>query len=854
MGDRRHAEGRPRSELLTGGGRQTDQRDSSDWTDRIGWTVVGVAMAVLFAKVGGLSSAGYGWASWKPWTWRPGPLLRDTVSTGGDTGAHVWTPWFLRRNLAAALKATGWSKDWFAGFPVLHFYFPLPSWVIVAVGFVLPANIAFKLVTVAGVLSLPLASMFLAASLGLPRPHRYLFALASIVFLFDPHYDILGGNILSTMAGEFSFSISLSAAVVVLGLLARVFRTGRGRPLAVVAVFVAALSHLLPSVFAAVAALALLVVYLPCLEASRKRRLTIDLLAVGVVALLLVSFWTVPFAAHLDYSNDMGWETATAYLAGLFPLLARPSLTGAALMSGVVALAVLGAFVQCFRFLRALTRRHEGEVAPPDDEARAGMWLTLSAALSALAFRFPPAHRVLNERALPFYFLCCSYLAVFALAAIARKRRPATLLLGSAVLGWWSVGSTMAIVPGFVPIPKWRHGSLTVQRSDDTDDQSLAADWAKLNYDGYEAGDDWPELRSIYQTMDRVGKTNGCGRAMWDWEQGMDRYGSDVAFMLLPMRTDSCIGSMEGMYYESSATGPYHWINASLLSGAGSDPQALLNYPGRNVAEGVRHLQQLGVRYYMVFSPSALAEARVNPDLRLVASTPFDRECTTKEKNNGQCPSVMEVYEVARSQLVEGLTARPAVVTGIEPSQRGGWLDVAAAHYARPAEFRVPLAADGPAEWERVRATVHRDALTEYGARTAVAPAVVHVEPAVAVSEIHEGQGTLSFRVNRVGVPVVVKESYFPTWRAHGADGPWRLAPNLMVVIPTAKVVRLQIERDAADWLGLALAVTGLVGFVALIRLERQTRQRHCRSGSAEIADQTSSLPLDVGPQERWNS
>ncbi len=802
------------------------RRQRFDRTDWIGWTVVGVAVAVLFAKVGGLSSAGYGWASWKPWTWRPGPLFRDTVSTGGDTGAHVWTPWFLRRNLLAAFKATGWSKDWFAGFPVLHFYFPLPSWVIVALGFVLPANIAFKLVTVAGVLSLPFASMFLAASLGLSRPHRYLFALASIVFLFDPHYDILGGNILSTMAGEFSFSISLSAGVVFLGLVARMFRTGRGRPLAVVAVFVTALSHLLPSVFAAAAALALLIVYLPFLETAKKKRLVIDLLAVGVVGLLLASFWIVPFAAHLDYSNDMGWETATKYLAGLFPALARPSLSGAALMSGVVLLAVLGAFVQCFRFVRATTRCRKGEGVPPDADARAGVWLTLSAAMSALAFRFPPAHRVLNERALPFYFLCCSYLAVFALAALARKRRPATLLLGSAVLGWWSVGSTMAIVPGFVPIPKWRHGSMTVQRSDSTDDKSLAGDWAKLNYDGYEAGDDWPELRSIYQTMDRVGKTNGCGRAMWDWEQGMDRYGSDVAFMLLPMRTDSCIGSMEGMYYESSATGPYHWIDASLLSGVASDPQSLLTYPGRNVTEGVRHLQQLGVRYYMVFSPSALAEARVNADLRLVATTPFDRECTAKEKTDGKCPSVLEVYEVARSPLVEGLTARPAVVTGINASQRGGWLDVAAAQFARPAEFPVPLAADGPAEWERVGATVQRNALTEYGARTTVATAALHREPTVEVAEIHEGQGTVSFRVNRVGVPVVVKESYFPTWRAHGADGPWRLAPNLMVVIPTARVVRLQIERDGADWLGLALTLTGSVGFAALVGQVRRTKRQ----------------------------
>ena len=35
-------------------------------------------------------------------------------------------------------------------------------------------------------------------------------------------------------------------------------------------------------------------------------------------------------------------------------------------------------------------------------------------------------------------------------------------------------------------------------------------------------------------------------------------------------------------------------------------------------------------------------------------------------------------------------------------------------------------------------------------------------------------------------MPVVVKTSYFPNWEVQGAEGPYRLAPNLMVVVPTS--------------------------------------------------------------------
>ena len=67
-----------------------------------------------------------------------------------------------------------------------------------------------------------------------------------------------------------------------------------------------------------------------------------------------------------------------------------------------------------------------------------------------------------------------------------------------------------------------------------------------------------------------------------------------MALMLLPYWTDGCIGSMEGLYFESSATVPYHFLSAAELSKAPSNPMRDLPYPTMNVADGVRHLQLLG--------------------------------------------------------------------------------------------------------------------------------------------------------------------------------------------------------------------------------------------------------------------
>src|SRR2546423_8795315 len=89
------------------------------------------------------------------WQVRPDLLFAHTTTAGGDTGAHVWGPAFLRNHLLPHGRITRWAPDWYAGFPALTFYFPLPSLLIVILGVVLPYNIAFKLVTVLGLIALP---------------------------------------------------------------------------------------------------------------------------------------------------------------------------------------------------------------------------------------------------------------------------------------------------------------------------------------------------------------------------------------------------------------------------------------------------------------------------------------------------------------------------------------------------------------------------------------------------------------------------------------------------------------------------------------------------------------------------
>ena len=117
-----------------------------------------------------------------------------------------------------------------------------------------------------------------------------------------------------------------------------------------------------------------------------------------------------------------------------------------------------------------------------------------------------------------------------------------------------------------------------------------------------------------------------------------------------------------------------------------------------------------------------------------------------------------------------------------------------------------------------------------------IRPTVKHVGT-TQVSGVTQTDSTVSFRVTRVGTPVLVKVSYFPNWHANGADGPWRVTPNLMVVVPTSHDVTLSYGASSANDLGTLATLLGLVALVwlfvvpALRQMEAQDESLSIRPG-----------------------
>jgi hypothetical protein len=288
-------------------------------------------------------------------------------------------------------------------------------------------------------------------------------------------------------------------------------------------------------------------------------------------------------------------------------------------------------------------------------------------------------------------------------------------------------------------------------------------------------------------------------RAMWEYESQLDRLGTPMALMLLPYWTDGCIGSMEGLFFESSATTPYHFLNQSELSQAPSRAQRDLPYRSLDVEHGVAHMQLMGAKYYMAFSQQAKDGAATNPDLRHVSTSgpwPVSYPEGTRDVT-------WEIYEVLGSAQVEALEHEPVVMTGVAKGGRE-WLDAAVDYYQDEARWDVPLAASGPPSWARVR-----------GADPTPPRRSV---PKAKVSGIRTTDNRISFDVDRPGTPVLVKTSYFPSWKASGADGPWRVTPNLMVVVPTGRHVELRYASTPVDWISWLLTLAGLAGLVLLAR------------------------------------
>jgi hypothetical protein len=690
---------------------------------------------------------------------RPDKLFLANTPTGGDMGAHVLIPAYLRDHLLPTGRILGWSNDWYAGFPVLYFYFPLPALTIVALDVLLPYGVAFKIVTVMGLVALPFASYYFARSMGFSRPAATVGGVAGASFVFMETFSIFGGNTLSTLAGEYSFSWSFALSMVYLGMVIRNIRSGRGFSIGPgIVLALTALSHIITT-------MVVVAVSLPLLFRPKGVQTVVGSWGLGFA---LTGFWSVPLLARVNgFTTDMGWNPVEGF-DNVLPRDLWP-----------VALLAAGGLVW------AAARRMT--IGP-------SLAMIVVPIAGYYVIEYAGYTKLYNARLLPFWyytaFLFAGLAVGMAIVAAVRRLRAEPMLLWGGVVA----ASAFFLLTAGLGITK-------------------ATAWAQWNYTGYEGkqtyafgangerilqDDYWEEYRSLMETLDELPP----GRVMWEANSDLNRYGTPMALMLTGYWSEGH-PSMEGLLFESSLTTPFHFLNAAEVSERPSNPIGGLDYHRLDFERAVAHLALYDVAYYVSFTERATEAARQAGLEVLAVSEPFT------------------VYALPDSALVDVAEFVPSVWDG-----DGSFHDAALEWYGDIEGLDRWLVAEGPDEWPRVESLPIEDADP--------------IRAGGAVGDVVLENHKISFSTTAIGVPHLVKVSHFPNWVADGAEGPYRAAPSLMIVVPTSEDVVIEFRHTWAENLGMLLSLGSLGGLLVYGVIRRIRRRRGAPT------DRSSSPPAPV--------
>ena len=671
---------------------------------------------------------------------RPSLIFSLTTTAGGDTGTHHYGIKFMIDNLLPHFRVTGWSNGWYAGMPIIQFYFPVPYLMVAILSKIIPYNIAFKVITVLGSFILPACAYWMIKLFRFKYPYPLLGALGATLFLFIESYSIYGGNFLSTLAGEFGYSFSFALGFLFIGTMHLALERGaKFNRLFVLNCFILmmiALSHVLTTVC--------LLIMLPwLLVENRKIRNIFYMISVLITGFLLTAFWSIPFALKLKYTPNMGWENLKSFKS-LFPKE----------MIVAIVLAAIGIII----YIIIISRR--------DD--RRNIMLTISYLILNLAFFIPTGGRIWNARLLPYIYIIDLFLAGY------------TLFVLFGILMIWlqkfkiSVRKIVALL--FVPLITLGMFAIIMPL------QPKAIGWATYNYSGYEKKPYW----NIYSLMMAYIQSKPEGR--WMIEQNHDaleKLGTTRAFELIPYWTKSA--TMEGLLVEGAFTAPFHFTNQALLSKRPSNAIPGLKLPPLNVKLGVENMKMMNIRYMIASSPEVIEELDKNPDAKLMAK--FD---------------VFNFYEInTTDKYVEILKNIPVKI------KTKDWYD-AILPWFKYDDINKPFII-----WDQGEKGLSNFKLISSDEVTKINKVPIKTDGEVL--EEHVENEKITFKTAAIGIPHIIKVSYFPNWKAIGADGPYAISPSFMMVIPRQENVTLYYGSTKEDIISRILTQAAWLFLVILL-------------------------------------
>ncbi|MBI9075609.1 MAG: tetratricopeptide repeat protein [Desulfatibacillum sp.] len=512
----------------------------------------------------------------------PELLFSPTITAGGDTPSHYFTASFLTEYILHTGKISGWCHGNLAGFPMLQYYFPAPFLLMSGLSTMVGLPVAFKLVTALGVFMLP-ASVY-----GFFRLLRQLFpvpivgACFSLIFLFNEGNKMWGGNIPSTMAGEFCYSIGFSLAILWMGMVYRTMEKPTLRQIVLTAAFLAlvGLSHAYALLFAGFGSGFFL------LTKSRFKAHLNTLLKIHGLAFCLLGFWIMPLIANLPWTTKFNilwifhsWQQA---MEEIFPAAMLP----------FIALTLLATIVALVLFLARKGKNPQDETALPFC-LRPTMYLW-GLILCGVALYFAGYRaRVVDVRFIPFFqlFLIVGGAMLFQGRLVTRNSTLVAALLAAIAL----LSTTL-----------WVDGKETFIRS-----------WVKSNYEGVEVKPLWPAFKAVNDYL--KGDWNDP-RVQYEHSTIHQGAGSVRAFENLPLFSGR--STLECVYIQASVPAPFIFYIQSETCQRPSTPIPEVFFSRFNLKRGAEHMRYFNVSHFVAAESPIKQALEHNPDFFLEFMAP----------------------------------------------------------------------------------------------------------------------------------------------------------------------------------------------------------------------------------------
>ncbi len=648
-------------------------------------------------------------------------LLSDSIMTGGDAASWHQVALHLKNSLLPHGRLFGWDQSNFFGYPNLQYYFVPPFLLAVLLSYVMPLTVALKLVSFAGILALPLALYWALRKMDYPRPFPVAGAWVSLLFLFHERFVMFGGNAVSTLAGEFSYSLALVLMVLFMGSLHHGLPAGKHLLRNALLLGLIGLTHAFVFLTAV-----LMPLYFALRKGSLKERLGYLGLMYGL-AFLVMAFWVLPMLALFDYTTPikMIWRF---YSLEQFLTTVNYELLGLALVLGLLF------------FLPALRRHH------------LGFHLYMLAVAAAL-YLAATLLKVADIRFFPFLVLFSLLLvldAAASLVVLAPRRRG---LLSGVVF-------VIAILLGGAWLYK-------------PDLQAPA--WFVWNYTGYEAKPAFKD-GTMQQLAAALAAPAGAPRVAWEKFAYDGEFGSDRVFESMNLFTGRW--STEGIHYASALLSkPISYMHGeySLHSAAPED----LIFSHYNMEIVPRRFRMFNIRDFIAASPEITRLFAASPDFSKTAAAGRYTIFSLREGAERYVESTPYTPQLLR---LDGADWRQRFYAWF---RRGADLDLALvsghrataderARYFRvaPAEIDVHGFVTGARRIPQARATVSDEALDDFTIRFRTdRPGIAHLIK-VAYSPNWEAEGGESLFPVSPGFMLIFPqgEQVVLRYRRHGSE------------------------------------------------------------------------------------